>query len=206
MGEPVQNTDREATAVARFIDVYREKADLLKLMSAFFEETQELEDVAFQLFTGFRLSTAQGAQLDAIGETVGVDRNGLEDSNYRIRIRTRILLNQSSGTPEEIIAVVRRILSDLGAPPTLKYTPLYPAAYRLDAVGVVPDSLAYEASLAMLEATAAGVGASLIYSIAPDEETLMFADGASADADTDRGFSDTGQSSGGLWAGLYSNT
>ena len=62
------------------------------------------------------VGVAVGAQLDVLGRIVGEARLGDPDANYRLRIKAGILLNVSSGTPEELLAIFRLLTSDLPSP------------------------------------------------------------------------------------------
>jgi hypothetical protein len=50
---------------------------------------------------------AAGYSLDAIGKRVGEDRQSQNDPDYRVRIKARIVINQSHGWPEDILLVAR---------------------------------------------------------------------------------------------------
>lgn len=207
---PVQNTDRFDSGVALLIDHFQSKENFVSLFSTYAEQTQELEDTFFDLFNGFQLDTAEGAQLDAIGEIVGADRGGLSDTNYRFRIRARVLLNVTSGTPNQILAIVAAVLAGASFPSaiTFSYTPYYPASFLIELFSTldnVDDTLANEIALALIEATPAGVQSALIYSNNPDNNTFTFADGATPDADIPRGFRSLSGAAGGTWAGVISN-
>ncbi len=186
MGLPVQNADRETTAKNRFIDVFREKTDLLSLFTAFTDETQSVEDMLFQIFTGFDISTAVGEQLNAIGETIGLERQGATDERYRIRLRARVLINLSSGTIPQLVRLVN-LLAPSGV--TSHYTPYYPAAFTVETSGVLSDDEAEEIGAALIEATGGGVSVGLNFSNAEDDHTFTFADTSSPEASTTQGFS-----------------
>ena len=66
-------------------------------------QVQEVEDAVYQILTDTVLETAEGAQLDGLGEIVGEERAGRDDATYRIAIRTRIAINLSEGTIENIM-------------------------------------------------------------------------------------------------------
>ena len=167
MSDPVENNDREALAESLLIDVFRNKEDFVKLLSSYVEATQELENVLFDLFQGFNLSTAVGDQLDASGQIVGEERQGTTDERYRLRIRVRVLLNLTSGTPNQIIHIVNMILD--GTDATSTYTPYYPASFLINLVGAVTEVQAEEAGAAVLEA--AQQPGSLAAILSPDDGT-----------------------------------
>lgn len=201
MSEPVLNTDRARTARERFIDVFREKSNLQAFMAAFTTETQTLENAFFSIFLGFSLDEAVGAQLNALGEIVGVARSGFSDERYRIRIRARVLLNLSSGTPNEILNIARQ----LGAEAPV-YTPRYPAGFEIEIIGT-PSAVSTDVVELVQEATPAGVASNTIYSLSPRAELFSFSSTfATVETSSVQGFSDVTQVSGGKFAGASENT
>jgi hypothetical protein len=161
MAELVENNDRQTTAASLLIDLFREKPEFLKLLSSYVAETQELENVLFDLLQAFWIDTAVGVQLDAIGEIVGAAREGLDDERYRVRVRVRILLNLTNGTPNEILRIVNMLIEGGAAYGT--YTPIYPASFNIELHGDLTEAQIEEAARAVIEATPAGVLSNFIY-------------------------------------------
>lgn len=83
-----------------------------KLISAFLREDQRVADAIDGVYRARFLDDATGAQLDGLGELVGAAREGSTDDQYRIRIRTQIRVNLSSGTVEDILSVFKAALPD----------------------------------------------------------------------------------------------
>jgi len=78
-----------------------------KLIGVLSVPFQQLEDTKWQLKTQRWLSTAVGRQLDEIGFILGLARTvGENDAEYRERLQFQIFINKSSGTPEEVMAVL----------------------------------------------------------------------------------------------------
>jgi hypothetical protein len=76
-----------------------------------------VRDVYKDIREAFDLDTAVGEQLDIIGSTVGLMRDGYNDTDYRRLIRIQILLIlQSTGTPENIVAIIRTYLGTTANP------------------------------------------------------------------------------------------
>jgi len=81
-----------------------------------------VRDVAEEVRLSFDLDTAVGDQLDILGETVGLPRNGYDDTTYRKLINIQILLIlRSTGSPENIISIIRTYLG-VTANPVLIFT------------------------------------------------------------------------------------
>jgi hypothetical protein len=83
-----------------------------KLIETYVTQIQDLEQVFFQLVNLRTIDTSEGVQLDGIGQIVGEDRFGRNDTDYRVAIKGRIRLNLSNGTIEDIIAVIRAQIGD----------------------------------------------------------------------------------------------
>lgn len=97
-------------ALARLAQQLKGKPGVEGLLSAFVQQAQELEDAAFSILDTSGIETAYGAQLDRIGALVGQLRGGDADIDYRDAIKTRITINVSSGTLEELIRISTEIL------------------------------------------------------------------------------------------------
>lgn len=117
------------TGLGRLIE--RWKADVNPnfgaLVSSVLEEIQEFENAAWIVIYGRMIDYAENAQLDMLGRIVGQDRSGLSDDAYRARIRVRIRINQSIGTPKDVIAVLRML-----DPSRFRFTEFGAAAFRVD--------------------------------------------------------------------------
>lgn len=133
----------------------------IAFVSAFAEEVQELEDAVWATIVERFLTTASGAQLDQYGRLLGVVRAGLNDDDYRAVLETTILVNRSSGEVDRLLTIATILLDREG----IRYTPHYPAGFRLDYdAGSTPVSatrrrLAVEA---IARARAAGIGIEVV--------------------------------------------
>lgn len=87
--------------------------NLNAFLAALLRPLQDLENVFFDVIRARFLGHATGVQLDAIGRLVGEARLGrLVDADFRRAIRLRILVNGSSGRPEDLISITRAWLGD----------------------------------------------------------------------------------------------
>ena len=117
--------DHLAQAKERLFEQYKNKAKLGYLIEGLLIEIQTLEDVYNTLGTERGIRDAVGAQLDLIGEIVGLPRPpGTNDTDYLFLLRTKIIQNLNEGTPEEFIAAAKFFtgLTDFF------YSEVYPAA------------------------------------------------------------------------------
>ena len=89
------------------IGQFKDKPTLEAFLSVYLEQLPELEQAFFDIVKEARnIALSTGVQLDGIGEIVGEKRAGQSDTDYRIGIYTRILINKSSGTVDEILAIM----------------------------------------------------------------------------------------------------
>ena len=83
-------------------------SNLQKLIKAFAESYQEADDANQQLLSERSLETAFGVQLDGLGEILGLPReDGESDDDYRERLIFQSFINNASGTPEDVMRVLK---------------------------------------------------------------------------------------------------
>ncbi len=127
----VKKEDHVDEGIANLIEQFKNKDNLRKFLTSFLEQIQDLEDAFDQILTLTDVvAVAFGQQLDNLGLIVGEERFGRSDEQYRIAIDTRILLNNSSGTPENIIALIRALESSL----SVEVRESFPASFIADVV------------------------------------------------------------------------
>jgi len=87
------------------------------------------------------LNTAEGVQLDGLGQILGLERmSGQSDSSYREDLQFQIFVNQSAGTPEQIIYIIKFLTEAT----TIWYMENIPAGYQLTTDGIYGlDSVIY---------------------------------------------------------------
>lgn len=144
-------TERLAEAVGNLVDQFRGQANIEAFVRAWAQQSQEVELAAFDVLLLTTLANAEGEQLDGLGTVVGVEREGRTDADYRVRIGAQILLNNASGTIEDLV----QLAVALGAT-TVELTEVYPA--KLEIVAGVPIVNGEEIARVMGLAKPAGVG------------------------------------------------
>lgn len=145
------NDERLAEAVGNLIDQFKGQANVEAFVRAWAQQSQETEDAAFEVLLLTTLAGAEGEQLDGLGEIVGVEREGRTDADYRVRIGAQILLNNASGTIEDLL----QLAVALGATTTV-LTEVYPA--KIEIVSGVAIANGVEIGRVMGLARPAGVG------------------------------------------------
>lgn len=129
---------------------------------------QELEDVFFDLLEKRLLDSAEGVYLDALGEIVGAERGGMDDNDFRLRVKVAIRASKGAGTGDDVLEIFRMLV---GAGNTLRLTEYPPAAFELR----VGDELPFDAGegLELLRRIrAGGVRAQLVWTETGDDNTF----------------------------------
>ena len=95
----------------------REKPRFMALAEAVLTQVTDLIILVTELFPAARLpETAAGAQLDALGELLGVPRPAeATDEAYRVLLRAKIAVHHWDGTNETLAAVLEAAFPGMGA-------------------------------------------------------------------------------------------
>jgi hypothetical protein len=128
-------TDHEGRGDDRWTYQYSEAERLKGWTRVWSGRIQQLEDAAYTLLTDRWIPSAEGVQLDEMGEMVGEPRLGRNDEDYKFAIETRISINRSGGEPERIIEYLRRIT---GASQVI-FKEIYPAKVEIFVQGELSD-------------------------------------------------------------------
>ena len=120
--------DHEALAIARFIEQYKTKPNLNALLKSLgTEQVQDIEDALCAFYDRLNIDLMVGAQLDGIGQIVGIVRDGKNDEVYRIYIKVKIGANNSQSSIENIITVWKI----LNGNELVQITEIYPASLQI---------------------------------------------------------------------------
>ncbi len=190
-----KQTTITADFLRKLISQFQEKPNIAAILGALLDEVQELEDAAIDVRDETTLDNSIGEQLDGIGRIVGAPRAGLGDDAYRLRLRAQILINLSSGTIPEIVAIVELLIAN-----TFEPVEFFPAAFVIVFANALSSTDA--ATLAVFIATArpVAVGGSVEFTAVADADTFTFASGDIAEVSAVQGFSNDGGTSGGKYA------
>lgn len=106
--------DHVAQALERLLQQYKSRPLIAGMYTALIVQVQALEDMLYSLDAGRQIwdgtsTPAIGAQLDGIGEIVGIARNGLPDNEYILFIFGKIAENFSDGTIPTLLTVIQYI-------------------------------------------------------------------------------------------------
>lgn len=89
-----------------------DKTNFIALLDVFLERLKTLDDISVDMAEGRLLVNATGVNLDEIGTQMGIERNGLEDNDYRAVIMIMASASRTSGTRSELIASLNQIFGE----------------------------------------------------------------------------------------------
>ena len=113
MGNVTEITDHALRALARKLHQFQdETTGMDAILNALNVQTQDLETSGMALLTDRYLDTADGAQIDVIGKWLTEYREGDDDTDYRERLKAKIRILRSSGSPTDLIRIFKLILPD----------------------------------------------------------------------------------------------
>lgn len=174
---------------------------LKALLASYLLPLNDLQDASLQVHLDRWLDNAEGVQLDTLGAIVREGRNGRTDERYRIAIRSRILVNKSNGTTEELIAIAMLHEPDLETYLFRDYPPHAQVAFL---IGPLYDSDPREPALRLQQASAGGTAFDIVTTDTALSASLQFGDVVDPIvSDADIGFgSSVGPTIGGIWANV----
>ena len=97
-------------AVSQLPSRYRGKPRIEALARALALPWQDVEDEAWTLLNDLLLPNASGWLLDILGDLVGEDRAGLDDTDYRRFIAARMLVNRADDSLDDLIAIWQLVM------------------------------------------------------------------------------------------------
>lgn len=190
-------TNHANEAVDLLVSQFRDSEKIRAIIAALVGPLQTTEDDLQALLTDRAVSVAEGVQLDGDGDIVGQPRGGRIDDAYRVAIRSRIQLNLSSGTVEQLYGILMPILGD-GY--TSQIVELFPKDLMFIVSGALETATATYLAEVLELARSAAVGAAFIYSEVEDADTFFFASGDVAESSSTQGLANDAQTTGGKFA------
>lgn len=145
-------------AFSRLMEQRKKATNLQAIVTAAANQLQLLEQVIQDFLLKRGLDAAVGVNLDIVGLIVGQDRAGRTDDDYRLRLRLRIVQNNSEGTPEDLLNIMRTLLAPLGA----EFMENFPAEFAIAIIEPGNDIAAAEVKEAIQSGKIAGVNGDYI--------------------------------------------
>lgn len=84
-----------------------DSSNISKLVEVIFTELQTLDVKLIEIQTNRDIDTAFGNGLDKIGVNIGLTRDGLEDEDYREKLKETQALNRADGTIDNMISILQ---------------------------------------------------------------------------------------------------
>lgn len=163
-----------AAALDRLVLQFKDKPNVVAMVSALAATVQDLETAATDLATLTSIDQSMGTQLDVLGAVLNEPRQGFDDGAYRLHLKARAWLNRSSGLGEDIYSLFVSLLPGV----QVRAVEYWPASFELRVDGIQLDTVVAEYLVAILrEAKAAGVKAILRWLNAPPAGSFCFAAG-----------------------------
>lgn len=163
-GELVEITDHLRDGLSVLISEYKDSPRLQAWIGAFLKQMQAIESDVIAMQTLVSIEDSEGAQLDKLGGILGEGREGRSDTGYRRGLRTRILVNKSSGKLEELIEIIRR-WHGTGDEVTVRAREAYPAHMTFNPRPTTVDAPGLFRRLR--QAKLAGVSITLVHETSP---------------------------------------
>lgn len=180
-GEAYELDNHQSEMIDNLFGQYRQSEVIRGLSDVLGRQVQDLESAYWGLI-GFRfLDYAQGAQLDQVGSLVGEDRRQAEEEEYRRAIASRILVNKSTSTVEEIILILQTLIGTEIVDVQQAYPAQLVIAYQVESA--FTEAQRDRISEQTLQAIAAGVGLEMTeaepgyFGFLEDDDALGFEEG-----------------------------
>lgn len=130
--ELIYNDAHVDEAVGHLIEFFR-KPRTSALTAAIARQSQQVEDLLWQIKGAFDLDTAVGEQLDWLGRRVGERRQGRADDDYRAAVRARRFVLRSRGRVSDFYKVALALLPSA----TVRVQDFYPFAVVVSLTAVL---------------------------------------------------------------------
>ena len=192
-----RDTSHVAQGLALLTQQFRGKPVIAAILSAWLTQVQILEDASWAMLVDTTLARATHAQLDQIGTLLGWGRGYLEtDTVYRGVLRAVILAHRSSGTANELLAIVTLLAGD----PSSVLTEYSPATITIERETPWPIVDAQRVASVVAQAKSGGVR--LLVEDLPTGDLFAFASSELPETDALHGLSDTTGFAGGELVGM----
>lgn len=175
-------TDHAEKGVARLIERYR-KPLVSALLASWLGEVQEAEDALWQLLER-TVTDAEGNALDVLGRIVGQPREGRVDDVYRVWVAARILVSQSSGKPEQLISIAKKLAG--GA--VIRLEEYYPASFLVRIQTAIDETTGNQIATLLQRAKGGGIAMHTTWSAEANGLAFRFAPGSTVVSGSQRGF------------------
>lgn len=109
------------------LEQYKNKDKFVEFLKLLAKMANDLEEAGFELLENLSLDTAEGVQLDMLGDRLDLKRNGKTDDEYRIFLYLKTAINTNPGNPEILIRALKLVFNAN----KIQYIPRYPAGIEI---------------------------------------------------------------------------
>lgn len=193
--QPTPRLDVERRVLSTPLSQFRGKPVFEALLKSHAKQLQEIEIMLWQLLAWRVIDNAAGIQLDKLGSIVGERRENRTDEVFRAAVRTRIRLNRSFATVEEVLGIMRAV-----ALLPYKLIELGNATFELEYPGASTETQAAALNVPLQRVRAGGVAAFMLYHGYAETDVFALATGDADEYDEHLGAADDTSTSGGYAA------
>ena len=185
--------DHVAQAASRLLWQLRDKPAFKGLVQSIAAEISEI-GAQFAALRALTIATETGAQLDADGTLVGVDRAGLVDVEYRGALLAQIRINRGQGTVADVLFA----LASAETAGSFELTEPEPATVYVDLLSSPPQYSSGPTLAALLDRlTGAGIRHYLFYGTAPASNRFTLSTDDTLQTSTSLGLGNDASTTGG---------
>jgi hypothetical protein len=169
--------NHDAIGLDRLLEQFSGSVNLRALLSTYLGSAQDFEDTAYQIINARSLDIVSGHRLDGLGQIVNVPRSGLNDEEYRLRIRAELAVLTSQGSIEDLTAILQLLLG-MPSPPDIQIDEYYPKAIYMRARDWIVDEDPAVIGNLLRRAVSAATYLQFIYTSveADDDDLFRFSD------------------------------
>ena len=103
--------DQTEKGLDRLPFILQDQENWQKIITLFLSKVDEIETALYEILTERGINEAIGAQLELIGQILGVDRESRSDDDYRTALLFAIAVRQADTTPDNTISLVKQFTS-----------------------------------------------------------------------------------------------
>lgn len=174
-------------AMSRLAEEFRGIPEIAVYIKAKARQTQDQENAIFGLLSALGVDNANAYLLGIYAKIVGLKPSGRALESLRSFVRARILLNRSSGTIPELLAIVKLLVPSNAV--TVVTQGKASEVFRIDGVAF-PDADAFDVALMLGRGRVGGVRGVLEWSASAPEATFDLDDATGATASPGLGLGD----------------
>lgn len=185
-------TDHIQQGLGKLVERYKRLPRFAMWCATHLWQVQQIEDSIAEFKGSLNVDTCDLTRLRLLGKLVGQTEVGTLDQ-FRLYVKTRILVNQSSGHSPTLIKIARILLGNI------RFTNWGGGAFEIEALDPIGTRDPNISAELLNAARAGGVRFRLVFSGEADAASFSFATGSVSVADG-RGFSDMANTTGGTLA------